>query len=42
MGVKSNINLQVIWGYLNTLIGNKPVFWDNFRHAGDIYISNLL
>ena len=40
--IKSHIYLQAIWGKLNIHIGNKPVFWDNFRHAVVIYISDLL
>ena len=36
------ICLQVIWCNSNIHIGNKQVFWDNFGHAGVIYISGLL
>ena len=39
---KSHIYQQMLWGNLNIHIGNNPVFQDNFRCAGVIYISDVL
>ena len=39
---KSYIYPKMIWANLNIHIGNKPVFSDDIRHAGDIYITDLL
>ena len=39
---KSYIYPKMIWDNLNVHIGNKPVFWDDIKHAGYIYIIDLL